>query len=458
MSEKMRYASTIALIAIAMNLFFLLWTVFAATWDSKPVAERVEAAFASGSLDEQDWLYLDCRRGNNQHNDCLVLHLLLNESGDLISKSLAPVGMTSDRSFSDSCPPLKRLIEGEDTADLIATGYTRYWHGYVTTTSLLLRTTDLQTAREAMKISIYLLLAVLIIVSWSRGGLVAAWGTSFGLFGLLVWGLPYFGQGLSLAPGDLTLVGGLIAAVYLGRRVSDLGFYVLCTVYGSLIAYFEMMTGQIPTASGLLFVLSYLLRDKSGVNAAWLFAGISLASFWVGIGATVAIKQILTLIFISADNVGGFVSNLTHYTGSRSLWSRAVDPIIALSDNRYILTYGRMRWAKYVILLAGFLWTLGFILALKSRSGPRNRYFAHVAGALAVAGWIVLFPTHTQQHSWMVRILIVPISLSLSSVLCFFDGGVVKDAFRRITFSKARSEPVPAARKDRRLARTVYAL
>jgi hypothetical protein len=47
-----------------------------------------------------------------------------------------------------------------------------------------------------------------------------------------------------------------------------------------------------------------------------------------------------------------------------------------------------------------------------------------------------------------VRILIVPISLSLSSVLCFFDWGDVRGVFRRITFSKGRREPVPAARRS----------
>ena len=57
------YAS--AAVALA-NLIFLLLALWSARLPRQPLAARIASAFASGELIENDWPWLDDRRGFNQ--------------------------------------------------------------------------------------------------------------------------------------------------------------------------------------------------------------------------------------------------------------------------------------------------------------------------------------------------------------------------------------------------------
>jgi hypothetical protein len=72
-----------------------------------------------------------------------------------------------------------------------------------------------------------------------------------------VWAVPYFGPNFSHAPGDILVILGLACLLLWRERLSRLATLVpFCAVYGAGAVYLEFLTGQLPTAMGLLFPMA----------------------------------------------------------------------------------------------------------------------------------------------------------------------------------------------------------
>jgi hypothetical protein len=409
-------------VVFILNILFLLAAIYVASWSTNDVVTNVKSAFAHGDLVDQDFLTSgDALRGVNQYNDCVVAQLIITDSPNLLEKALAPKLYVSDNSYSDVCRTLRSIVYGEaQTSNWYADRYARYWHGYIPISAVLLRVMELHSVRTCLKLFVLMSLALLSVAAIRSGGSSSILGLSISISGALFWGIPYYGQGLSFAPGDGLLILGLAAMLLFRRSLSNVNAVApFCSGFGALTAYFDFLTGALPIAAGWLFVAAYLIRDdrdddRSKPNRnAWQFAVTALLSFAVGAGLTVVIKQVLAVVLVGDDVVQPFFANLHLYTGLSTASRSYVSPFAALLRNGYILTYYSESAALALLFATGIAWLAAAHFAYRSGAASlTSNFFAHIVGAVSVPAWVLLLPTHTSIHAFsMARILIVPIAL-----------------------------------------------
>jgi hypothetical protein len=248
-------------------------------------------------------------------------------------------------------------------------------------------------------------------------------GISVACTAALFWALPYYGQGLSFAPGDSVVMLGIAALIASRRHLlhfSRLAFFA--AGYGAVITFFEMLTGQLPTAACLLFVGSYLLPvPRIGVAHRWKRAAGAVAAFAAGALITVALKQLLAVLLVGREVFGPFLANLTLYSGfSASTHSIAepLNPFIRLLFATHILTYRSIAGAVALLLATAAAWIYAGYAARQSADHERkSEFLAYLLGAAGIVLWVLLLPEHTAEHAaFMVRILIVPVSLGVAAL------------------------------------------
>jgi hypothetical protein len=408
-----------------LNILFLATCLYAASASQAKTLEAVRQAFTTGELVDQDYLKTDLRRGKNQYNDCVVLQLLINTRPSVIQKALAPAFYVSDESKPDVCRSLRRLADGEAPMNMFGDSYSRYWHGYVPLTSALLTFTDIGTARQLLRIFVIGALLALTAAAMSAGGATRTAGISVSVTGLLFWGLPYYGQGLGFAPGDAMVILGIVALVSLSWMPLNLSnLVVFSAAYGSLVAYFDFLTGPLPTGACLLFLFTYLARfDESraaAATSAWRAAFTGLAFYTLGAILTVAIKQLLVLAVLGPNELSSFFENARLYTGLADV-ARLPATYVSAFFNLFkyvpLLTLYNIPGAVALLLCSALAWAGAAYLAVRQTSpAAKSLFLAHVMGAIGVALWVFLLPTHTAIHGFMARMLIVPLALGWSAL------------------------------------------
>lgn len=417
-------------ITLFLNAVFLALALqSAALSPARPIAE-IERAFSTGELGDRDYLRGDWRRGDHQYNDCAVLQLVVNPAPSLVDRALAPRMYVSDESYSDVCQTLRRIVNDEGTASQrLEDIYARYWHGYLPITAALLAVTDVGTARQTLRVLLIGSLLVLMAAAATAGGIIGIAGIAVGASGLLFWALPYYGQGLSQAPGDALVIFGVAALIAWRRWLQDRSRLIaFSAAYGSLVTYLDFLTGQIPTAACLLFIFAFLsqsdrLPGASSINRrAWKSAFSAVAAFGIGSVLTVVTKQVLVIVLISSDQVEPFVSNLRYYAGlsagADALPATYFRAFFNLAKSTILLTYYSIPAGIALLGVAALAWLGAAIFAFRSRiCGGLENFLAHLVGASGIAAWVLLLPAHTEMHSgFMVRMLIVPISLGWSAL------------------------------------------
>ena len=411
----------------ALNLLFLIMGTLMSMLPRERLRERVREAFESGELIQQDWVPFDSRRGSNQYDECLVLQMITNRGDTPLRQAAGPIVYSIDTAGSDQCRTLYRIVvAGEPVAGLHTFRYTRYWHGHHLLATLLLQFAVLEDARRLLKTGAFISLLVLLWVSLRRkDDRSRAFGISVGTFGLLFWGVPYFGQAFSHGPGDATLVLGLVGLLAWPRLSSNLERLVIyCAIYGALIVYLEFMTGLLPTAAGLLFTAVYAVRGtESTVESRdrWLASIAALTAFGLGAGITVVLKLGLSVTVFGPTAIESLVANLVYYTNPATAdisLPRFLLPFGRLYRKGTTLTYGSGIGANLLYASAIGSWLLAaFIAVVKKEHGRISDLLAAAAGSLIVISWILLFQTHTFGHAvFMVRMLIVPISLGWAAL------------------------------------------
>lgn len=417
----------LALLAIALvNAFFMAASFYAGSAPSAKKVDAVREAFATGELVEKDYLKSDWRRGKNQYNDCVVLQLAINPRESAMKKALAPALYVSRGLHSEVCRSLRLLVSNETASvGLIGDSYSRYWHGYVPLTSALLEIAEVGKIRQALRLFVFASLLALILAAARAGGALRTAGISVGVTGMLFWGLPYYGQGLSFAPGDAIVILGITAFIIARRTLQNVSkLVVYSAAYGSLVAYFDFLTGPLPTGACLLFLFAYLAkfdeRPQAKPSGAWKNAILALGTYTLGAVLTVAIKQLLVLATLGPDELRTLVENAQLYTGfaeDRPLAMVYVSAFFNLFKYTPLLTYYSILGGVVLLLCFALAWAVAAYLALRSGSQTgKSVFLAHVVGASGIMMWVLLMPTHTIIHGFMARMLMVPFALGWSAL------------------------------------------
>jgi hypothetical protein len=407
-------------VALLCNALFLCLTLSAAAVSTDRVESSIRRAFAEGTLTDQDWIPSDQNRGFNQYNDCLIMQLII-ANGSIVDDALAP-RIKSNRTWTQSCATLRQIVDGRHTSEDSNFRYTRYWHGYVPIATFLLSLFELTIVRVVLKSCVYfslLLLAISTIRSCTEVR-VLAW--SVAVAATLFWAIPYFGQSLSHAPGDVYLMLGLAGFFYFSDQMrSSPALLSYCTAYGAGAAYFEFWTGQIPTAAGFLFIGVYLVAKRwtaDDKTCTWVTAAFSVVAFLAGAAFTVLAKQLLASWLTDAPVLAAFAKPLTHYTGvdsSKEWWDRFF-VFLPLMRSGATLTYWSETGALTLAVAVISAWCAAIALAWSRRS--QGCWRLNDLMAYAIAGsvpfiWAIIFDVHTATHaSFMSRMLILPIALS----------------------------------------------
>lgn len=418
MRAALRLLLCVGGLLLLLNGAFLAISLGTAALPAGTFAQSVATAFADGELVERDYLKDDWWRGKHQYNDCMVLQLLVNERPTIVEKALAPAFYAA-RPGPNICGSLRRVVAG-DKVQLNGETYARYWHGYVPVAAMLLSVTDVGTARQSLRLLVVAALAALMVAAARAGGTTRTAGLSVGATGLLLWGLPLYGQGLSSAPGDALVMFGLAALIVWRRRLCHGSALALYSAgFGALVAFLEFLTGQLPTAACLLFLFTLLIRGDDG-RQGWRAAFSALAAFAAGAVATVVTKQLIVAVAIAPGEVRPFVSNLALYTalGAGPLeWAATyARGIFTLFKYTPLLTYNSIPAGAALLAASAIAWSAAAWLAWRAPRAERRLFLAHLISASGIAIWVLILPKHSEMHGFMTRMLIVPFSLGWSAL------------------------------------------
>lgn len=420
-----------------MNAAFLLLGIWVATLPREPMRQRITEAFAAGDLIENDWPWLESRHGFDQYNDCSILQMITNHDADILANAVGPLIYNANRGETDKCATLRSIVrDGPGAAPYLSFRYTRYWHGYDPVAAGLLQVTSVGHARQVLRTTLYAVLILLALSAGTRSRRLTAVGASIGVTGLLFWAVPYFGPNFSHAPGDIVLIAGLAALIHWREGLMRPRALVpFCAAYGATLVYLEFLTGQLPTAAGLLFPVVYLIARSrpapdDAPREAWRLALTAAAAFALGAVLTVAIKQILALLIVGPESLGSFMEYLERYVNPSpkaslrhfgETWASAHDSILWSSvralyvvlGQGYVLTYGSPGAALLLYAAGGVAWAAAAYLTWRSSTRwATSDLLAMAAGTAIVIGWALLFQTHTTLHKfWMVRMALVPLSM-----------------------------------------------
>ena len=424
-------------LVVLVNVVFLMLGLWVATLPREPLVRRVQEAFASGDLIENDWPWLESQHGFDQYNDCSILQMITNHDDRILANAVGPLIYNKNRGETDKCATLRKIAtEGPSGAPYLVFRYTRYWHGYDAVAAALLLGFDVGSARKALKIALYGALVLLGAAAGTqhRGLLVVA--AIIAITGTLFWAVPYFGQCFSHAPGDILVILGLACLLRWRARLSRLATLVpFCAFYGAGVVYLEFLTGQLPTAAGLLFPTAYLIararpRPDDHPRAAWRFAVAALMAFVLGAVLTVVIKQILAVAIVGPEALSSFLEYLQRYVNPsptaslrhfgetwssphRSIVWSSLKAISVVLGEGYVLTYGSRQAAAFLYASGALAWvTAAYVTVRRPARWASSDLLAMAAGAGIVVVWTLTFQTHTTLHKfWMVRMMLVPLSM-----------------------------------------------
>jgi hypothetical protein len=424
------------LVVLGLNALFALIALSASFLPSNLIIRRVKEAFSRGELVERDYLKYDSRRGFHQYNDCNILQMMANPDSSRVGRALGPWLHMADGSATETCRTLRELIvEGRDAQTYVSSRYTRYWHGYIPVLSVLLMFLDISSVREILRIMVYMAAALPLLSSFREKRFLFLTGP-VSITGICFWSLPYYGQGLSHALGDCVVMLGIASLVFWNRKFSHEGSLVLfCAIFGSIVVYFEMLTGQLPVAAGLLFPIAYFLsRLTNSPDTPIKFhirtAAMALLAFVMGAMVTVGARILVAAVSVQPSGLDTFAGNLALYTQpleSTTYVPGFLRPFGRLLRRGDVLTYGS-DWGMVVLYgSAALSWAAGIYLAFRRKSmlGWADQ-LALMIGAASIPAWTVILQSHTFMHAdFMARTLIVPISLGWSSVL--WQAGLKRD-------------------------------
>ncbi len=407
---------------IAVPIAALLFTLFAlANWFSLgrdlPAAQaNVRAAYASGVLQDIDWLPGNTDIGRHQYNDCLILYMAIDQQASqrqLMTSPIKPV----QRGSESMCGALRAFAEGDSAAGRTGIWYHQYIHGHTMLARYLLPVMPIESIRNLYHTTETLLVLAGILVAMLAMG--RGRQPTQSLFWLIIFlafsrwfGLESYGQSLSHSPSDMIILLYLLFLAVaasrggIGRWVS----VIAAATFGGLVAIFEFLTGGIPLGLAIIIGgLPFALRDNEPGESFHRVVEAT-AAFCVAVAACLALKIGLALWVFGVESFRESAEQLALRMGV-SAQAADIGPLRMAKA----LTKGLSSLAAGMHLLAGamLLTAIGFgawAARRLLRAGEpllRARTIHLLASNAVIAGMLLLMWQHTIIHAWfMDRILV----------------------------------------------------
>jgi hypothetical protein len=401
------------LIGAVLFALFTAANYFSVGRDPGAARQAIAAAFAAGSLGDEDWLRGDTQVGQHQFNDCLILQMAIDQRPSAEQLMVSPSWPTFVPAMP-ACRDLRRLISGEMPQPQIAF-YHRYIHGHTMLARYLLPVVPVDGIRALYKLAISGVLALglgicLVALATRRRSRAA-------LFWLIVFvafarcfGIEAFGQSLGHGPADLVLLLFvlLIASASLWRGLPEKAVVPLAAAFGAATMIFEFLTGGIPLGLAVLIGgLPFAVRDGDERRDV-VRAGIAYGS---AIVTCAALKLILIVRIFGTEGLAGIGRQLVVRMGGGSDgeadqgFGRFAIQLLKGLDG---MVPGMREFALAILALA--IGAGGWGLAVLARS-PDRRLRAQAlllaASTLVAPIWLLAFREHSIAHAWfMDRILV----------------------------------------------------
>lgn len=398
--------------AVVFALFCL--TNRAALHRDLPAARaHVAQAFVEGNLQDRDYLKGDTDLGWHQYNDCLILHLALQQRAGIDALTVSPLARAPTPPQTQ-CAILHQLLGGARTQK--ADFYHRYIHGHTLLVRLLLPKLSVLGIRTLYHATLTLLVLAGIVT-----GLIAVVRRRRpvqGLFWLVVFltfarwfGLESFGQSLSHGPADIVLLVYLLFLAICGVRngIGSRTAILSAALFGAMTMTFEFLTGGIPL--GLAAVIG-------GLAFAWgprwdaapqLVPVAPLTAFCTAVIGTAALKILLVAQVFGWATIGEYSDQLQVRMGLNIAHSEQADLGLfhmakQLAKGIEALAAGMPLMAAGFVLIALFigLWGARRLIATGSPA-MRARTIALILSNAAIAAVLLGFWQHTLVHAWFME-------------------------------------------------------
>jgi hypothetical protein len=402
-------AAPIALLVFAL---FILANFLSLGRDLPAAEAHVRAAYASGALQDVDWLPGNTDIGRHQYNDCLIIYMALNQQAgatDLMASPIKPM----PRETETMCGALRAFVEGDRAAGRTGVWYHQYIHGHTMLARYLLPIVPVETMRNLFH-TIQTLL-VLSGVLLTMLALVRGFRPTESLFWLIVllafsrwFGLESYGQSLSHGPSDAII---LVYLLFLAVSASCGGLsrwtsLVAAALFGSLTAIFEFLTGGIPLGLALIVGgLPFALRD--GDPAEQLDRVVeAAAAFCFAVIACMALKLGLAFSVFGIDSFRESASQLQLRMG---MGSAEASPGLLEAIKKLVKGINSIAAGMHVLAGATLLTAIGFGIwggRLLMRIGDpaiRARTLHLAASNLVIVAMLLLLWQHTIVHAWFME-------------------------------------------------------
>jgi hypothetical protein len=373
---------------------------------------KVRAAYADGTLQDQDWLPGNIAIGHHQFNDCLILLQTIDQRATPGQLAISPIIWTDTP--GGMCEKLHAYSDGRMTPPPPAF-YHRYLHGHTTLARYLLPQRSVADIRELYKtteirlIALGIIVAMIVIARRRRVGAGLVWLAGFLAFSRF-FGLDAFGQSLGHGPADIVFLAAMLtmAATAIVGGVGRRTILGLAALFGALTIVFEFLTGGLPLGSALVIGgAALMLRDKA-VESPLRIAGQALAAFWAAVATVIGIKLILVAWIFG----GNAVSQILLSTEMRMTIVAATGPVIDTSFHKF---FSELFWCldslapglwplpplMIALAVAGGSWALW---TLRGHPDQRVRQTAWLlAGSnLALLLWVLATRQHIVLHAWFM--------------------------------------------------------
>ncbi|MGH6926081.1 MAG: hypothetical protein ACRED5_20335 [Propylenella sp.] len=420
-----------------------------AALDKEPLRSTLRHAFEVGDLQIASALVGNSDLGVHQTTDCLIFDMASQETIDPALYLLAGARTEGASGyFGSNCAALRDRLIG-DTVVRGSNWYLRYLHGDRAVAILLLKFLSVRELRVTLKASCYGIFGLgivmnLLLAVWPSGGGSFSWRpdhVALALIGvpfLTFFGIPYFGQSITMAPAAFVVGLFLMAVsvlVWLNRLTERTAVF-LAIGYGLLTAYFEFLTGYAPVGACVLLALGAIIGSSRAMSLWQLtrWTTLTVGAFASALIGMFALHQVVTAAFhpLGKQILLSFLFALSVRMGgtTESAGGEVITPIsftdlgnALLAHLPHLGVFGET--AAFGIILASLglcLFLTCDILVSRLTLADKACFLLASGSFLPVGLWILLFKNHTVVHSsFMVRLLVViPLAAFLSLYLWAF--------------------------------------
>lgn len=382
-----------------------------------PAAEaNVRAAYASGVLQDVDWLPGNTDIGRHQYNDCLIIYMAINQQAASVELMTSPI-KPMPRNTETMCSALRAFAGGDKAAGQTGMWYHQYIHGHTMLARLLLPNMSVETMRnlfhtlETLLVLAGILIAMIALVRGRRPTENLFWLIIFLAFSRW-FGLESYGQSLSHGPSDTII---LIYLLFLAMSASRGGLsrrtsLISAALFGSLTAIFEFLTGGIPLGLAIIVGgLPFALRDSD--PAEQLDRVIeAAAAFCVAVVACLAFKLGLAL---SVFGIESFRESAAQLQVRMGIGSTEASPGLIGSIKKLVKGINSLAAGMHVLAGAILFTALGFgawsarLLIRTGDSTVRARAIHLAASNGVIVALLLLLWQHTVVHAWFMERIFV---------------------------------------------------